>query len=139
MLLDGVITLLQQTASVTSVAAGGIHESELPRGYSLPAVCVHQYGGSEDTDLAGPIGLIDAQLQFDCYAGTAAASRALAAAIEALLKPFTGTLPDGTFVSYCKLERSIAMPFLPHADQKGIANRYTTGFSVVVCETPTEV
>lgn len=138
MLIDGVIALLQSTESVSSLATG-IYESELPRGFALPAVAVHQYGGSEDTDLAGPIGLLEAQIQFDCYAITGPSARAVAAAIEALLKPFTGSLPDGTVLSYCKLQRSMAMPFRPHADQKGIANWYTTGFSVVISTTPTEV
>jgi hypothetical protein len=130
MLIDGIISLLTNTSSIRTLATGGIHEDELPRGYSLPAVCVHQYGGSEDTDMAGPIGLEEGQVQFDIYATSGSAARALGKAIEAVLKPFTGSLPEGTSVKLFKLERSMAMPFSAKGDQKGIANRYLVGLAV---------
>ena len=132
MLIDGIITLLTNTASVSALATGGIYEDELPRGYTLPAVCVHQYGGSEDTDMAGPIGLEEGQVQFDVYATNGSAARTIGKTIEAVLKPFTGPLPDGTNIKLFKLERSMAMPFSAKIDQKGIANRYLVGLAVTL-------
>ncbi len=132
MLIDGIIALLTSTSSVSTLATGGIYEDELPRGYTLPAVCVHQYGGSEDTDMGGPIGIEEGQVQFDVYATSGSAARALGKAIEAVLKPFTGALPDGTNIKLFKLERSMAMPFSTKGDQKGIANRYLVGLAVTL-------
>lgn len=147
MLIDGVKQLLSFSVMdsapsdlaayavlIQNVAAqinGRVYENELPRGYHLPAIAIHQYGGTQDYDFSGPIDINEDQLQLDCYGLDSDTCRATAEAAKALLQGFVGTLPDGTVVQACYLERSQAMPFLPHADQKGIANRWMLGFRVV--------
>ena len=147
MLIDGVIALLsfQPTDSVPSAYAkyadrittvaglikGRVYENELPRGYVLPAVCVHQYGGTQDYDFAGPVDINEDQIQLDVYGADSLTCRTAAEAVRKLLEDFTGTLPDGTVVQGLYKERDQAFPFLAHADQKGIANRWMLGFRAV--------
>lgn len=157
MVVDGIISLLQgqlngttQTAYTALIAAvvsangeapvappgvpvpgSAVFRNELPRGYTLPAICVHGYGDSQDYDLTGPINLRESQVQVDVYGDTGADCSAVSEAVRALLIGYTGTLPDGTVVSLIKLERGMDMPFLPRADQKGIANRSMLGFRVI--------
>lgn len=153
MLVDGIIQLMTGQGSIPSkyaaqvAAVGGllgtddldrvtVYEGELPRGYKLPAVAVHQYNGNQDSDFSGPVDDREDFIQFDIYGSTAVAARTLKAAIRALfvgsreIPGFLGTLPDGTVVEGIFLERDMDLPFLPHADQKGIANRTTLGIRV---------
>jgi len=131
MLLDGLIAVLNANTAVNALVAGRVYKSELPRGYLLPAIAMHRYGGTQDYSFAGPIGVREDQIQIDCYAQDAATAQQVAGAVRAALAPFTGALTDGTVVQCCYLERDMDMPFLPHADQKGIANRTLLGFRVV--------
>ena len=103
MLLDGIISYLESKTAITSLVTGGIYRSVLPRGYVLPAVCVHRYGGAQEFDYSGPQGVLESQIQFDCYAATADIAEQISAAIKLLFvgsktvpaTPYTGTLPDG--------------------------------------------
>jgi hypothetical protein len=130
-MLDGIIALLTADSGVSAVVHGRIYKSVLPRGYKLPAIAVHRYGNTQDYNFAGPINTQEDQVQLDCYAGDAATAQQVAAAVRALLTSYVGTLPDGTVVTACYLERDMDMPFLPHADSKGIADRTLLGFRVV--------
>jgi hypothetical protein len=156
MLIDGVIALLQgqlngtnqsaytaliaavssalSTDPGTSTGATGkpsIYENELPRGYILPAIAVHQYGGTQDYDFSGPIDINEDQIQLDCYGLDSLSCRMAAEAARKLLEGYMGTLPDGTVVQGLYKERDMAFPYLSHADTKGIANRWMLGFRVV--------
>ena len=146
-MLDGIIALLSFKATdsipdayvpltdlihaVGQLIAGRAYENEFPRGFVLPAVVVHQYGGNQDYDFTGPIDITEDQVQVDCYAQDSSGCRALRLSVKDLLEAFTGTLPDGTVVQAMYKERDLAMPFLPNANTKGIANRWTLGFRVV--------
>ena len=126
-MLDGIITLLKNAA----VVGQRVYENELPRDYKLPAIAVHQYGGTQDYDLSGPLDIHEVQVQLDCYGKDSGSCRAVVDAARELLKGYVGTLPDGTVVEAVFLERDMALPFLPNADAKSIANRWTLGFRVV--------
>jgi hypothetical protein len=125
MMLDGFISLITAHGSVGS----RVYKSVLPRGYVLPAIAIHRYGGAQDYDYAGPVDVREDQIQIDVYVD--AADDTVLEAIRALISGYVGTLPDGTVVQACYLEREMDMPFLPNADTKGIANRSTLGFRVV--------
>lgn len=144
MLIDGIIMLLKgqlngtnqsaytsEMAAVVALTAGRVYENELPRGYELPAICVHQYGGSQDYDFDGPININEDQIQLDSYGADSLSCRQTARAACKLLESYVGTLPDGTIVQGLYKERDMAMPFTAKADQKGIANRWLTGLRVV--------
>lgn len=130
-MLDGFIALLTSASTVNGLLNGGISKSVLPRGYKLPAIAIHRYGGGQDYDFAGPVDISEDQIQLDIYGDTADDCDQVTEAVRALLIGFTGALSDGTVVQACYLERDMDMPFLPHADSKGIANRSTLGFRVV--------
>lgn len=131
MMLDGIISLLNADPTVTSFVSGRIYKSVLVRGFSLPAVAVHRYGGSQEYDFNGPVGVREDQVQLDAYASDAETTQQVTEAIRAVLVGFKGALPDGTIVQACFLERDMDMPFMPHADSKGIANRSLLGFRFV--------
>ncbi len=131
MMLDGIISLLTANTGVNNLVAGRVYKSVLPRGYTLPAIAVHRYGGTQEYVFAGPSGVREDQIQVDCYAADAETAQQVAEAVRALLVNYVGTLPDGTVVQGCFLERDMDMPFLPRADTSGIANRSLLGFRVV--------
>lgn len=131
MMLDGIIALLTGNSGVSAFVSSRVYKSVLPRGYSLPALAVHRYGGSQEYGFDGPVGLREDQVQIDCYALDSETAQQVLEAVRSLLAPYAGTLPDGTVVTACYLERDMDMPFLPHADTKGIASRSMLSFRVV--------
>lgn len=134
MMLDGFITLLTDDTAVNALVDGRIHKKVLPRGYVLPALVIHRYGGSQEYQSDGPVALREDQLQVDCYAAypdSAEVAEALSEAVRAAMENFTGILPEGTVVQACYLDRTMDMPFLPNADPKSISNRSLLGFRVI--------
>lgn len=135
MIMDGLITFLQEDPTVQAFAFNGqpvkAYLSLLPRGFSLPAIALHRYNGNQDYDMAGPVSVTEDNIQIDIYGKDAPTCQGLALAIKALLNPFLGTLPDGTTVTGCYLERQMDMPFLANADTPGIANRSLLGYRIV--------
>ena len=106
-------------------------DTVLPRGYQLPAVVVHQYGGTQGYELDGPDNMNDGQIQLDAYGVTPASTQQLADALEDYFINFIGPLPDGSQVSACFLERRMDMPFESATDRSGISYRTMLGFRVV--------
>jgi Protein of unknown function (DUF3168) len=131
MLTDGLIALVQADPGCTALIAGRIYEGELPRGYTLPAVAIHKYGGNRDTQFSGPVGIRETQIQFDTYGRTALEARQVAQAIDSLVAPFAGALPDGTVVQLCTLERDMDMPFKADGDAKSVFSRSTLGYRII--------
>ena len=131
MLIDGLITLMTEDTGVSALVSTRIYKSVLPRGYVLPAICIHRYGGSQDYQFSGPADVSEDQVQLDAYGETAEDAQSVVAALKTLLVPYVGALPDGTKVQACYLERDMDMPFLPHADSKSLAYRSVLGFRLV--------
>ena len=131
MILDGFISLLTSNAGVSALVSTNVYKSVLPRGYTLPAVAIHRYGGSQEYQMDGPVRLREDQIQCDCYAEDPETAQEVAEAVRSVLVGYVGPLADGSVVRGCFLERDMDMPFLPHADSKGIANRALLGFRVV--------
>lgn len=131
MMLDGFIALLIADTDTNALVSGRVYASVAPRGYVLPAIVIHRYGGLQEYQFDGPAGLREDQIQVDCYANDSSTAQQLAEAARELLISFVGALSDGTVVRGCYLERDMDMPFLPNADAKGITNRSLLGFRVV--------
>lgn len=131
MLIDGVIELLAADTGVTTLVSDRLYKGVLPRGYTLPAIAAHRYGGTQEYEYAGPIDSSEDQIQLDVYGEDADSCLQVVTAVKAVLNPFVGTLPDGTVVKACYLERDMDMPFLPHADTKGLAFRSLLGYRMV--------
>lgn len=127
MLIDGLIALITGDGAITAP----VYKSVLPRGYTLPAIAVHRYDGTQDYQFDGPTDPDENKVQFDVYGKTADECQQQSAAVRALLVSFTGTLPGGTRVQGCFLERDMDMPFLPNADTKGLAFRAVLGFRII--------
>jgi hypothetical protein len=105
-MIDALIQLL-------SGVSAPLEETNLPRGYTLPAVVWHVFSAAPDYDLQGLDGTATTQIQFDCYGVDGPSARALADEIKAVLVSFTGDLSDGTNVQASYLDREMAMPYVP--------------------------
>jgi hypothetical protein len=129
MMISGFIDLL--TGQTSPPYADRVHKDVLPRGYVLPAVVLHRYGSTQDYQYDGPLDVREDQIQVDIYGGDGDTAETIFEYVRALLVGFTGTLPDGTVVLACYLERGMDMPFMANADQKSLAFRSTLGFRVI--------
>jgi hypothetical protein len=130
MMIDGLIIRLTLDTGVAALIGGRVYENVLPRGYTLPAVAVHAYGGTQETQMSGPVDVRVDQVQFDSYGLTAASARAVIEAIRSALISFTGALPEGTFVQLITIDRSMAMEFKATEDAKGSTHRFLLGVEV---------
>ena len=131
MLVDGLIAYLKANAGVLALVGENVFDTELPRGYTLPAAVLHIYNGLQEYDMSGPVDATEDNVQLDAYGRTGDECRQVRLAVEAALAPYVGTLPDGTTIQGCFLERKQDMPFMAKGDAKGIANRTCTGYRIV--------
>ena len=109
MLANGFVAKLLADSGVSSLVSTRVYQDRLPRGFTLPAIVVHQYGGTEDTEFDGVTDVNEGHVQIDVYGKTPAERDGAVAAVVSLLKGFTGTLPDteGTKVQLCRIERRL--------------------------------
>jgi len=128
MLVDGLIALITASTAVP----GPAYQNSLPRDYKLPATVIHQSSGLRETDLSGPIGVREADVQFDCYGHNPAESNAGGLAVKALLEPFLGTLPDGTKVLFVRTDMDMDFPYKPSGDAKGLLDRWLLKLHFVI-------
>lgn len=108
------------------------YKNRAPRGFGLPAVVWHKYGGTQEYDFNGPNDISEAQIQADVYAADEDGCGLIIAAIRSVLDSYVGTLPDGTVVQACYYEREMDMPFLAYGDQKSDTNRSLIGYRFVI-------
>jgi hypothetical protein len=79
------------------------------------------------------VGVTERQMQIDIYGRNPTEAGAIADAIRRLLIDFKdATLPDGTFVQACFLERDEDLPYQTGIDKTGVSFRPILGFRVVV-------
>ena len=60
----------------------------------LPAITYARVSGIRDTTLSGPVGLVKARLQVDCWASTFDGARGLAGAVRRALDGYRGWVSD---------------------------------------------
>lgn len=141
MTIAPLIALLQATDTVSSLLAAAVnvpdpkpaavYDSLLPRGYKLPAIVVHRYGGAHDQDFTGPIDCVEDNFQLDVYGDTSDAKEDIAQAARDLLTGYTGTLSDGTVVSGTYKEQDRDMPFLPNTAPENRTFRTVLAFRFI--------
>jgi hypothetical protein len=100
MIEQGFVQHVQGTSAVKAIAAAGGFLAELPKDQALPSWSYTTVADSADYVLAGPVDLGSWNVQIDCYAATREQAVLLAAAIDAVLNGYAGTLadPDQTVV-----------------------------------------
>ena len=100
MIEQGFVQLVQGTPAVKAIATTGGFLAELPKDQALPSWSYTTVADSAGYVLAGPVDLGSWNVQIDCYAGTREQAVLLAAAIDAVLNGYAGTLadPDHTVV-----------------------------------------
>lgn len=135
------ISLLQGTGAVSSLLASAVnapapapaavYDSVLPRGYKLPAIVVHRYGGVQEQDMSGPVDIREDSFQLDVYANQSAVKESATDACRTLLTGYTGTLEDGTVVLGTYLDQDRDMPFLPNANPDNTVFRGLLAFRFI--------
>jgi hypothetical protein len=130
----GFIQLLQSDSTVSAlVAADQVYDTVLGRGFVLPAGALHVYGLGQDYDYDAPVGVTERQIQIDIYGRNPTEAAAITDAIRALLIDYkNATLPDGTFVQACFLERDEDLPYQTAIGKTDVSFRPMLGFRVVV-------
>lgn len=130
-MIAGFIQLCAATPAINNALQGRIYEDVMPRGYTLPCAVVHGYDGSQDYDFNGPLTIREDGVQFDVYAATGDEARAIVDTLRLTLGSFVGTLPDGTVVQACYVQRAMSLPFVTGADKSSTTRRHMIGFHVV--------
>lgn len=82
--------LLLEHATLAALVDGRVDWDQLQQGAVGPAIVMHLISDIPGYHLAGPDGLVDARVQFDCRGSTAAEARAVHDALDARLSGFRG-------------------------------------------------
>lgn len=103
MIEQGLVLLVQGNAGVAAIAASGGFLGALPKDFTLPSWSYIVVSDPVDYELLGPVALGCTRIQIDCYGAAPADAINLAAAIDAVLNGYHGTLtdPDSTVVQGC--------------------------------------
>jgi hypothetical protein len=130
---QGFIQLLKSDSTVSALVGTEVYDTVLGRGFVLPAVALHVYGLGQDYDYDAPVNVTERQMQIDVYGRNPNEANTVADAIRALLIDYkNATLPDGTFVQACFLERDEDLPYQTGIDKTNVSFRPILGFRVVV-------
>jgi len=70
------------TTAVAAILGTRVYPDRLPQGATLPAAIYYLISGTDETSLAGTIGLAHARIQVDAWASTRLAANSLATAIR---------------------------------------------------------
>lgn len=103
MIEEGMVILVQGNAAVLAIAPVGGFLGSLPKDFALPSWSYIVVSDPVEYELGGPVNVSCTRIQIDCYGASGASAIALAAAIDAVLKGYHGTLndPDATVVQGC--------------------------------------
>lgn len=92
MIEQALVTLVQGDTDVSAIASTGGFFAQLPKGQALPSWTYTNVAGPIDYTLTGSCRLGYRRIQIDCYGNTAADAISLAAAIDAVLNGYSGTV-----------------------------------------------
>lgn len=93
---DAVYTLLKNDATVAALVGTRIYSMYLPEGESLPAITFQQISGVPNYSCDGAVGQRESRYQITGWGVTAVQARALAAAIDAAVSAYGGTVASVT-------------------------------------------
>lgn len=104
MIESGIAKLVQGDTAVAAIAATGGYVAAVPKGTPRPTWRQTYVGDQTTYTLDRLEGPTRRRLQIDCFGGTQSEAVQLAAAIDAVLSGYRGTLPDSdqTVVQICK-------------------------------------
>ena len=105
MLTNGLVSYLLAVPAVTVIVGSAIQPVPAPEDLSQYPLITYQTPSdvSEDGN-DGPIGVSEARVVFDCFALRKLDAATLALTVKAALRGFSGVLPDGTRVFFCRIE-----------------------------------
>ncbi len=114
----------------------GVAFSLLPTGTKLPAVVIHIVSSSQTTVLERTTELVEARVQFDCYATSYSQSRQLAKIIKDILADGSGDVSNGdspetfTHIQACIVNNNFDMPVEQGGAGKGLVFRAVLDMSI---------
>ena len=94
---EGLVNLVQSDPTVAGLTPnGGGFLATLPKDTNPPSWSYIFFGGKRPHGLRGERGLTQGRMQIDCYGNSGTDSVNLAAAIDAVLDSYSGTITDGS-------------------------------------------
>jgi len=87
------------SAPLVALVGGRIYPSVLPQNPTYPAITYFRVSGPRLYDHGGASGMAEARIQFDCWASTYSAVKAVAAALRVALSGYSGTVGGVTIAS----------------------------------------
>jgi hypothetical protein len=98
MIIEGLITLLKDESSVSTLTSSRVRMSQLEEGDrdAGPSLVLQRAGGTPNQTLTPKTGTRTVQIQIDAYALTRAAAVELSEAVLSFLDYAYGTLSEGT-------------------------------------------
>lgn len=109
-LVQGLVAYLLEQSAITSVIAGGNSIQPIPAPVDAdlyPCITYQVVSDVPGYTLSGQDGVTHARILFSCLAsygsGSYTLAHNLALAIKAALSGYSGTLPDGTVVSFTRV------------------------------------
>jgi hypothetical protein len=109
---SGLYELLTTSPGVSGLVGTSIHFTVIPKGSSYPAIVIHTLNTNFEVDLISTAGLEERRLQINYISSKDQFdAREGERAVEAVLKDYTGTLPDGTFVSASIINNVFDLPY----------------------------
>ena len=109
----GIQQLVTASEAVSALIGARMYPLILPESPVFPAVTYQVISSIEEMTLNGPLGIFTARVQVEAWSGSYGETKAVMAAIRAVLDGFTGALPDGTAVANLWLADSPADSFAP--------------------------
>lgn len=114
-------SLLSNDGGVSALVSTRIYPNILEQGTVMPAMTYEQTDGTRDEVMTAPTGFVDSSFQITYWSGLYSEVRAVAAAVEALLDGYSGTV-FGVEIEAIHLVDEADIPIMPAG--KDVIKRY---------------
>jgi len=89
---EALFYILGADATIDSLVDGRIYPNAVPQGKAMPAITYQQISGPREYTTDGPVGLVMARYQVNCWTETYAEARQLGEAVRLTLNGYIGTI-----------------------------------------------
>jgi len=90
-MISGLIDLLRNASTVSSIAGGRVHANKAPQNSALPYIIVTQISSEENQTLDGSVGVRAVDFDIDCKAERSVTANNLGNAVRIYIQNYTGT------------------------------------------------
>jgi hypothetical protein len=113
---EAIYYLLSNDATVSGLVGTRIYPMVVPRNAAMPAIAYQQISGVREHTMTGPIGMVKARFQINCWAETYATADAIAEAVRKELDGYSGVASDTWIYDITLLQGADKIEVLPGVD-----------------------